>query len=100
MTTLALDRHLERTPDVAGGKPRIAGRRITVQDIVIWHERLGLTADDIAAEYDLTLSEVYSALAYYYDHRPEIDEAIRAGQAFVEAMRDQIPSKVLGKLRG
>lgn len=45
--------HIELTPGIAGGKPRIAGHRIKVQDIVVWHERLGLGADEIATEYDL-----------------------------------------------
>jgi uncharacterized protein (DUF433 family) len=34
-----LDGHTEITPGVAGGKPRMAGRRITIQNIAIWHER-------------------------------------------------------------
>jgi uncharacterized protein (DUF433 family) len=38
MVTTALDRHIEIDPEIAGGKPRIAGHRITVQDVVIWHE--------------------------------------------------------------
>ena len=67
---------------MAGGKPRIAEHRITVQDVVIWHERMGLGVDEIVAEYDLTLSEMYAALAYYYDHRAEIDEPIRADKTF------------------
>ena len=29
--------HIEMTPGVCGGRPRIAGHRIRVQDIVIWH---------------------------------------------------------------
>lgn len=33
--------HIEITPGVAGGKPRIAGRRITMQNVVVWHERMG-----------------------------------------------------------
>jgi uncharacterized protein (DUF433 family) len=51
-----LDQHIEVTPGVAGEKPRIAGHRITVQDIVIWHDRRGKSADEIAAEYDLALA--------------------------------------------
>lgn len=98
-TEIALDRHIEIAPDVAGGKPRIAGHRITVQNIVIWHEWMGLSADEIAAEYNLTLSEVYAALAYYYDHRDEIDESIRADKAFVEELRRMTPSKLPEKLR-
>jgi uncharacterized protein (DUF433 family) len=94
MTVQTLDRYIESTPDVAGGKPRISGRRITVQNIVIWHEWMGYTADDIATEYDLTLAEIYAALAYYYDNPQEIDEAIKASQTFVEEMRQEIPSKL------
>ena len=32
--------HIAISQEVAGGKPRIAGHRITVQHIVIWHERI------------------------------------------------------------
>ena len=98
MTTRTIDQRIEIRPGVASGKPHIAGRRITVQNIVIWHEWMGRSADEIAAEYGLTLADVYAALAYYYDHRLEIDEAIRDGEAFVEALRQQIPSKVVQKL--
>lgn len=94
MTTRALDEHIEITPGVAGGKPRIAGRRISVQDVVIWHEWQGRTPDEIAAEYDLTLADVHAGLAYYYDHQAEVNSAIREDQAFVEALRRNTPSKV------
>ena len=86
--------HIEITPGVAGGKPRIAGHRITVQNVVIWHERMSLSADEIATEYGLTLAEVYAALAYYYDHRDEIDVMIRADEAFVAELRQRTPSKL------
>jgi uncharacterized protein (DUF433 family) len=95
----SLDQHIEVTPGVAGAKPRIAGHRITVQNIVIWHERLGRSADEIAADYDLTLADVYAALAYYFDHRDEIDRTIQEGEAFVEALRQSTPSKLEQKLR-
>ena len=66
MNARVVDRHIEMTPDVVGGRPRIAGRRITVQNIAIWHEYMGLSADEIGAEYDLSLAQVYAALAYYF----------------------------------
>ena len=53
------------TPGVTGGKPRIAGRHITVRDVGIWHERMGRGAHEIAAEHDLAPAYVYAALAYY-----------------------------------
>ena len=99
MATKTLDEHIEATPGIAGGKPRIAGHRITVQDIAIWHERLGRSPDEIAAEYGLSLAAIYAALAYYFDHRAEIDRAIEEGQAFAEALRQRIPSKLLQRLQ-
>jgi uncharacterized protein (DUF433 family) len=92
------DEHIEITPGVAGGKPRIAGRRITVQNVAVWHERMGKSADEIATEYDLTLADVYAALAYYFDHRAKIDESMREGEAFAKALRERTPSKLSRKL--
>ncbi|MCC7201719.1 MAG: DUF433 domain-containing protein [Nitrospirae bacterium] len=93
----ALMQHIEVTSGVAGGKPHIAGHRITVQDIVIWHERIGKSADEIASGYGLTLSDIYAALTYYYDNRREIDEAIQADEEFVAGLRRQIRSKLKDK---
>jgi uncharacterized protein (DUF433 family) len=98
MTAKTLDQHIEITPGIASGKPRIAGHRITVQNIAIWHERMGKSADEIAAEHDLTLADVYAALTYYFDHRDEIDRSIAEGQAFAESLHQRTPSKVQQKL--
>ena len=99
MTLLSLDRHIESTPGVAGGKPRIAGRRITVQDIVIWTERMGQSVDEICAEYDLGPAQVHAALAYYFDHRDEVDRSITDGAAFAAALRASTPSVLAAKLK-
>ena len=94
MVTKTLDSHIELTPGVRGGKPRIAGHRITVGDIVVWHEWMGQSADEIATAYDLSLADIYAALAFYYDHRADIEESLRESEAFAEALRGQIPSKL------
>src|SRR5262249_11454626 len=99
MATKTLDQHIEVTPQIAGGKPRIAGHRITVQNVVVWHELMGKSVDEIAAEYDLSVADVYAALAYYFDHREEIDRTMRESQAFVEGLRQQTPSKLRQKLQ-
>ena len=78
--------HIEVSPGVAGGKPRIAGRRIKVQHVAVWHERMGLKPDQIAEEYGLELADVHAALAYYFDHRETIDNNIRDDAAFNEAL--------------
>ena len=70
MATKTLDAHIEVSPGVAGGKPRIAGHRITIQDIVIWHERIGIGADEISSEFDLPLADIYETVQF----TPEPDE--------------------------
>ncbi len=87
--------YIVATPGTLGGKPRIDGRRISVQHIAIDHERLGMSADEICDAYEgLTLAEVYAALAYYYDHLKEIRSQIEAGLKFAEEYRRLYPDRV------
>jgi len=89
------------TPGVCAGKARIRGHRIRVQDVVVWHENLGLSPDEIVARYpQLTLAEVHAALSYYFDHTAEIRTAIREDQAFAERLKASTPSKLVRKLAG
>ncbi len=83
-------------PGVCGGKPHVAGHRIKVQHVAIWHDRQGKSPDEIVAEHPgLTLADVYAALAYYYDHRRQIDDDIRADDDFVAALRAGSPRSLL-----
>jgi uncharacterized protein (DUF433 family) len=92
--------HIEATPGVCGGKPRIVGHRITVQNIVLWHERAGMSPEEIVARYpQLTMADVYAALTYYWDHRDEIRQQIRTDEAFADALRAAHPSRLEKKLR-
>jgi uncharacterized protein (DUF433 family) len=88
------------TPGVCGGRPRIDGHRITVEDVAIWSERLGMSPDEIVSAYpSITLSDVHAALAYYFEHRGWIDAAIQDGARFVAEMRARAgPSLVQEKL--
>jgi uncharacterized protein (DUF433 family) len=95
---LTTNQRIEATPGIAGGKPRIKGHRITVQDVVVWHEWLGRSADEITAEYGLDLADVYAALAYYYDHQTEVDQAIRQQEDFVAALKSRTSSKLAARL--
>jgi uncharacterized protein (DUF433 family) len=94
-----LNHHVEITPGVRGGRPHIAGTRLTVADTAIMHLRLGLPLEEIAGRYDLDLASLYAAMAYYYDHRAEIDESVAADEAFAEAFRRNNPSLLKAKLR-
>ena len=75
-------------PGYCGGKPHISGHRVKVQHVAVWHERLGMTAEEIVATYPtLSLPEVYAALSYYHGHKAEIDADIAADEAFVAAAK-------------
>ena len=60
-------------PDVRGGKPIVAGTTLRVSDLAAYHMLAGLTPDQLAAQFDLDLSQVHAALAYYFRHKAEID---------------------------
>ena len=92
--------HIEITPGVCGGKPRIAGHRIKVQDIVIWHETMGMSPDEIVSSYpSITLSDVYAALAYYHDHLEEIRQQIKEDEQYAQELQAKTPSLVKQKLK-
>jgi uncharacterized protein (DUF433 family) len=71
--------HITRTPGVCGGKACIAGSRIRVLDVYVLHELKGKSPDEIIEAYpQLTLADVYAALAYLWDNRQEILDSIAA----------------------
>ena len=87
--------HIETTPGVCGGKPRIAGTRIRVEDIVVWHEFQGKSPNEIVADFpQLSLADVHAALTYYFDHREEIQRQMREARDFAATMKASIPSKL------
>jgi uncharacterized protein (DUF433 family) len=99
MAERGLADRIVRTPGVRGGKTRIAGHRITVADVAIWYERMGMSPDEIVSEYPtITLSDVHAALAYYFDHRDEVDREIQDGEEFAEGLRAGAPS-ILDELK-
>jgi uncharacterized protein (DUF433 family) len=88
------------TPGTCGGKPRIAGHRITVKHIVLDHQRGGMSPDEIVSAYpSLTLSDVYAALAYYHDHRAEIDADIKADDDHWAEVQRQNLGRLIDRLR-
>ena len=67
--------HISKTPGVCGGKACIDGTRIRVMDIVVLHQQ-NMPPEQMLEYYSsrpLTLSEVHAAIAYYYDHKDEIE---------------------------
>jgi uncharacterized protein (DUF433 family) len=88
-----------RTPGICGGMPRIEGHRIKVKHIAVCHERMGMCPDEIVTSHPtITLTLVHAALAYYYDHKDEIDADIEEGRRFVEELKAKSPPSKLQKL--
>ena len=76
-------------PEVRGGRPVVAGTGVCVSDIAaaaVFHR---LPPDGIAAEYGLTLAQVYAALAYYYEHKTGIDAELRERDELIAAAKEQ-----------
>ncbi|MCL4237876.1 MAG: DUF433 domain-containing protein [Anaerolineae bacterium] len=64
-------------PDVRGGRLCIAGTGVRVSDVamvMLFHTD---SPGEIAAWFGLPLAQIRAALAYYYEHKAEIDADIR-----------------------
>ena len=93
--------HITKTPGVCGDRACIAGHRIRVMDIVVWHEMRGYCADEVAAMFPgITLADVYAALAYHFDNRQEIAEEFRKDEEAGNELLARHPSKLKEKLGG
>ena len=76
-------------PAVRGGRPCIAGTGLRVTDIVIASVMQLQTPDQIAVGYGVALAAVYAGLAYYYEHKAELDDDIRQQLATARALKEQ-----------
>src|SRR5580658_3070784 len=90
--------HIAVQPNICGGKPHVTGHRVKVQHVAIWHERQGKSPDEVVAEHPaLTLADVHAALAYYYDHRQQIDADILADNDFAVRLKADSPPSLLAR---
>ncbi|SRR5712691_1198485 len=94
-----IEEHIEINPGIRGGKPHLKGTRMAVADVILMHLRLGQSLEEIAGKYDLSLGALHAAMAYYYDHRTEIDRSIEEDIAFAEAFRRNNISPLQEKLK-
>jgi uncharacterized protein (DUF433 family) len=76
-------------------EPHIRDRRITVSHIHALVEGRDLDAQTVADRFDLAVSDVYHALAYYHDHPEEMRAVEERRRELHEAAKDD-PSIVTG----
>jgi len=86
-------------PKLAGGQPVVRGSRITVMDIAVRYELMGMSADKIVDEYPhLKLEQIHDALSYYYEHKSALDKKHKDDQTILTQLKKQYPSKLRAKL--
>jgi uncharacterized protein (DUF433 family) len=95
MATVALPiNFIESDSHVRRGRPVIAGTGICVSDIAAAYQFRGETTEEVAANYGLSLAQVFAALAYYYDHKAEIDDELTQEAARIQRAKDEHDSKL------
>jgi uncharacterized protein (DUF433 family) len=73
-----------QTPNICGGRPRIAGTGVAVRRIVGW-DRQGFTPEEIVSQIPhLMLAQVHAALAHYHANREPMDAEIAAKESQAE----------------
>ena len=78
--------------------PIIMGTTMKVVELVQEKIAHGWSPEELAFQHPyLTLGQIYSALAYYADHREEFDRDIERRTHLVDQLRSEIPSSPLRK---
>ena len=81
--------------------PIIAGTTMEVVELVTSHIVYGWSPEELHFQYPhIALSKIYSALAYCWDHKQEIDADMQRRLEFAEQMRQNAsPSPLQAKLQ-
>jgi uncharacterized protein (DUF433 family) len=83
------------------GVPYLVGTQTKVIEIALDRLAHHWDADEIQRQHPhLTLGQIYSALGYYYDHQPEMDQEIAEQLQHVEKIRNDLgPSSIKQQLK-
>lgn len=83
------------------GAPIIAGSTTKVIEVVLDKIAYGWSPEEIHIQHpNLSLGQIHSALAYYWDHQDELDLDIQRRLEEVETLRRAtLPLPLLDKLR-
>jgi uncharacterized protein (DUF433 family) len=73
-TAIDIGTLISRSPGVVGGRPCIAGTRVSVRGIAL-QGNAGLSPEEIVGALGghVSLAQVHAALAYYFANKAEID---------------------------
>jgi len=81
--------------------PIIAGTNMKVIELVLEKTAYGWSAEELQFQHPyLTLGQIHSALAYYWDHKEELDRDIEKRLEFVDKLqRKQQKSPLVSRLK-
>ena len=81
--------------------PSIAGTTMKVVELVVEQQAYGWSPEELHFQHPyLTLGQIHSALAYYWDHREELDRDIQQRlERVTELRRAAHPSPLAEQLR-
>lgn len=81
--------------------PSIAGTTMKVVELVVEQQAYGWSPEELHFQHPyLTLGQIHSALAYYWDHREELDHDIqRRLERVTKLRRATHPSPLVARLR-
>ncbi len=82
--------------------PSIAGTTMKVVELVVEQQAYGWSPEELHFQHPyLTLGQIHSALAYYWDHREELDPDIQKRLERVAELRLVAPaSPLVARLKG
>jgi len=80
--------------------PMIADTTMKVIELVLAHLAYGWSPDELHFQFPhLTLGQIHSALAYYWDHRAELDKDVERRLESVDKLRDSLESPLVARLK-
>jgi uncharacterized protein (DUF433 family) len=72
----------------AMGVPTIAGTTMKVIELIVPHMAYGWSPEELAFQFPtLSLGQIYSALAYYWDHKDALDADITQRLRMIDSLR-------------
>jgi uncharacterized protein (DUF433 family) len=90
--------HIEVSP---AGVPTIAGTTMKVAELVAEQMAYGWSPEELHFQHTyLTLGQIHAALAYYWDHKEEVDRDIEQRLARTDQLRQRAAtSPLVARLR-
>ncbi len=78
--------------------PVMSGTTMKVVEVALEHLAYGWSPEELKYQHPyLSLGQIYSALAYYYDHKEELDKDIERRLKQIDGFQAELPEPSLRK---